>query len=155
VTRAFRCTGLGAREDGREEAIGRRLRDVFGMEKIMAGRAHCALCGETIRPDEDALVTPDFIADEADPLWRFADAAIHRACFLVWDRRKVFIAQYNRLARGLLAPDGSHPWMTSEGEVVRRSSGLATDWSSIRPLVAAAALAAGESWAGRKDARTV
>ena len=93
------------------------------MEKIMAGRAHCALCGETIRPDEDALVTPDFIADEADPLWRFADAPIHRACFLVWDRRKAFIGQYNRLARRWRAPDGSHPRMTSEGEVVRRSGG--------------------------------
>ena len=48
------------------------------------GRAHCALCGEAIRPQEDALVTPDFLADESDPLWRFADAPMHRACFLVW-----------------------------------------------------------------------
>jgi hypothetical protein len=93
------------------------------MERIAGGRAHCALCGEAIRPHEDALVTPDFIADEADPLWRFADAPLHRACFLVWDRRKVFIARYNRLARRLVAPDGSHPWMTSEGEILRKTGG--------------------------------
>jgi hypothetical protein len=94
------------------------------MDRIKAGRAHCALCGEVIRPDEDAFATPDFIADEADPFWRFADTSMHRACFLVWDRRKAFVARYNRLARGWVAPDGSHPSMTSEGEIVRRPSGF-------------------------------
>jgi hypothetical protein len=90
------------------------------MERIHAGRAHCALCGEGIRPDDDAFVTPDFLADEADPLWRFTDAAVHRACFLVWDRRKTFIARYNRIARRLVAPDGAYLHLTSEGELVRR-----------------------------------
>lgn len=93
------------------------------MERIEAGQAHCALCGEDIRPAEDALVTPDFLADETDPFWRFSDATVHRACFLVWDRRKAFVARYNRLARQWLASDGSHPHMTSEGEVVDRRSG--------------------------------
>jgi len=88
------------------------------MNRVSAGRAYCALCGETIRPGEDALVTPDFLADDSDPLWRFGDAAMHRACFLVWDRRKAFIARFNRLARGWVAPDGSHLHMTSEGELV-------------------------------------
>lgn len=88
------------------------------MERIQAGRAHCALCREVIRPNEDAIVTPDFLADETDPFWRFSDAPMHRACFLVWDRRKIFVAHYNHLARRWLAPDGSHPHMTSEGEIV-------------------------------------
>jgi len=88
------------------------------MERIEAGRAYCALCSEVIRPDDDALVTPDFLADETDALWRFSDVAMHRACFLVWDRRKQFVAHYNRLAQRWLGPDGSHPHMTSEGEVV-------------------------------------
>jgi hypothetical protein len=87
-------------------------------ERIEAGKAYCALCREVIRPDEDALLTPDFLADEADPFWRFADAAMHRACFLVWDRRKAFIACYNRVARGLLNSDGWYPHMTSAGEIV-------------------------------------
>jgi hypothetical protein len=76
------------------------------------------LCGEVIRPGEDAFVTPDFLADETDPLWRFTDAPIHRACFLVWDRRKTFVVRYNRVARLLIAADGSHPHMTSEGTIV-------------------------------------
>lgn len=95
---------------------------ISGMQRIKAGRAYCALCGEVIGPDEDALVTPDFMADESDTFWRFADAPMHRACFLVWDRRKAFVARYNRAVRLWVAPDGSHPRMTSEGEIVRQLS---------------------------------
>jgi hypothetical protein len=90
-----------------------------GMDRIQAGRAYCAICGQAIRPGEDALETPDFLADDTDPFWRYADAAMHRACFLVWDRRKAFVARFNRVARSWVAADGSHPHMTSEGEVVR------------------------------------
>ena len=90
------------------------------MERIRAGRAHCALCGSAIPPDDDALLTPDFIADDADPLWRFADAAMHRACFVVWDRRKAFVTRYNRIARRCVAPNKSGWRMTSEGDIVRR-----------------------------------
>jgi len=90
------------------------------MDRIARGEAYCALCGTAIRPDDDALITPDFIADSADPLWRFSDAPIHRACFLVWDQRKTFIARYNAVARQLVAPDGSYPQMTSEGDVILR-----------------------------------
>jgi hypothetical protein len=74
-----------------------------------------------VRPDEEAFITPDFLADESDRFWRFADAPMHRACFLVWDQRKAFVARYNRAARGWVAPDGSHPRMTSEGEIVRQA----------------------------------
>jgi hypothetical protein len=91
------------------------------VERIEAGRAHCAICGEVIRPDDDAFVTPDFLADESDPLWRFADAAVHRPCFLLWDRRKAFVARFNRAAKLWVAPDGSRPWMTSEGVIVVQS----------------------------------
>jgi hypothetical protein len=90
------------------------------MDRIARGEAYCALCGAAIRPDDDALMTPDFIADSADPHWRFSDAPMHRACFLVWDQRKVFIARYNAVARQLVAPDGSYPQMTSEGDVILR-----------------------------------
>lgn len=85
---------------------------------IEAGRAHCALCREAIRPGEDVLITPDFLADETNPLWRFSDAAMHRPCFLVWDLRKSFVACYNRVAKRWVAPDGSRPRMTSEGEIL-------------------------------------
>jgi hypothetical protein len=76
------------------------------MQRVRAGTAICALCHEAISPAEDVVITPDFLADEADPFYRFSDAAMHRACFVVWDQRKGFIAQFNRLARRLVAPDG-------------------------------------------------
>jgi hypothetical protein len=90
------------------------------MDRIQAGQAYCALCGQAIGPAEEALTTPDFLADEADAFWRFADASMHRACFLVWDQRKAFVARFNRAARSWVGPDGSHPRMTSEGEIVRQ-----------------------------------
>lgn len=93
----------------------------------MTRSAYCPLCREVIRPREDALLTPDFLADDADPLWAFTDTAMHRVCFLVWDRRKLFVARYNQAARGLRAPDGSYPRMTGEGEIVRAPS--AGRWS--------------------------
>jgi hypothetical protein len=90
------------------------------MDRIHAGSAVCALCGEAIRPDEDAFVTPDFLSDESDPLWRFSDAALHRPCFLVWERRKIFVARYNRIARRLAALDGSYLHLSSEGDLQLR-----------------------------------
>jgi hypothetical protein len=89
-----------------------------GTDRIAAGRAHCALCGESIRAGEDAFVTPDFLADDSHPFWRFSDAPMHRACFRVWDRRKEFVAHYNRLARNWSASGLAFPRMTSEGDLV-------------------------------------
>ena len=86
----------------------------------LAGTATCALCHQSIDPDADAVVTPDFLADETDPFFRFSDATMHRACFIVWDKRKLFIAHLNRIARHLVAEDGTYPQMTSEGDLVQR-----------------------------------
>lgn len=83
-------------------------------------REHCALCRDLIGPDEESFVTPDFLADESDPFWPMSDAAVHRACFLVWDRRKEFVARYNRLARRLAGLDGTYPHMTGEGRIEPR-----------------------------------
>jgi hypothetical protein len=98
-----------------------------GIARILEGCACCALCAEAIRPDEDALVTPDFLADETDPFWYFADATMHQACFLVWDRRKIFVAHHNRLAQRWPGPHGSYPFMTSEGQIVSRLSSSACE----------------------------
>ena len=91
------------------------------MQRVRDGTATCALCHEALSPAEDAVVTPDFLADETDPFYRFSDAAMHRSCFIVWDRRKGFIAHFNRLARRLAAADGSHLRMTSEGDLVQQA----------------------------------
>ena len=89
------------------------------MKRVRAGIATCALCHEALRPDADAIVTPDFLADEADPFFRFSDATMHRACFAVWDGRKAFIAHFNRVARRFVAEDGAYLQMGSEGELVQ------------------------------------
>ncbi|HEY6947648.1 MAG TPA: hypothetical protein VI297_02430 [Gemmatimonadales bacterium] len=93
------------------------------MRRIAAGSAVCALCHEALRPDEDAVVTPDFLADDTDPFYPYSDAAMHRACFIVWDRRKTFIAHFNRIAERFAAEDGSRVQMTSEGDLVERHDG--------------------------------
>ena len=91
------------------------------MDRIEAGQAYCALCGEAIRPGEDAFVTPGFVADEADEFWRFSDAPMHRACFIVWDRRKAFTGRFNAVARAhLVADDFAYPFLTGDGELTRR-----------------------------------
>lgn len=90
------------------------------MDRTRDGAATCTLCGRAIARDDDAIVTPDFIADADDPFYRFADAALHRACFLLWEGRKAFVARYNALARHLATADGSYPHLTSEGEIVVR-----------------------------------
>ncbi len=51
--------------------------------------------------------------------FRFSDATVHRACFVVWDRRKAFIAHFNRVARSFVAEDGAYLQMSSEGELVQ------------------------------------
>lgn len=94
-------------------------RDPEMSQRVIRG-ARCVLCGDAVRLGEDAFVTPDFIADEQDPMWRYSDAVVHRACFYVWDRRKTFVARFNRLTRVLVASDGSRPFLTSEGRLVRR-----------------------------------
>lgn len=90
------------------------------MGRVEAGTAICALCHEAIPPHADAVVTPDFLADEADPFFRFSDANMHRACFILWERRKAFVAHFNRVARSFRAPDGSYAQMTAEGDLVPR-----------------------------------
>ncbi|MFZ5625543.1 MAG: hypothetical protein ACOY71_14145 [Gemmatimonadota bacterium] len=98
---------------------------------VARGTAICALCGDAIRPDEPAVVTPDFVADDADPLWRFTDAAMHCPCFLVWDRRRAFIARFNRVARALTDADGSCPFMNGEGVIERAQASGARDGSRM------------------------
>ena len=93
------------------------------MGRVEAGPATCALCHEAIEPNADAVVTPDFLADEADPFFRFSDANMHRACFVHWERRKAFVAHFNRVARRFLVSEGTCPQMTAEGEVVQRETG--------------------------------
>ena len=87
------------------------------MALFLIGLTRCALCGAVLDKDDAHVATSHFIADAAHPLYRYSDAIMHRACFLVWDQRKAFVARFNRAARSWVGPDGSHPRMTSEGEI--------------------------------------
>jgi hypothetical protein len=90
------------------------------MHRVRAGTAICVLCHQALRPDAEAVVTPDFLADEADPFFPFSDATMHQACFAVWDRRKAFVAYFNRVARRFVAEDGAYLQMSGEGKLVQR-----------------------------------
>ena len=108
--------------------------------------ARCTLCGNTIRCGEDAFRTPDFIADDADALWPFSDAVVHRVCFFTWEGRKLFTNRFNRLARGLADAAGAHPFLTAEGDLVRRRSHpmktVRPRWLALLPLLVAGQVAA-------------
>lgn len=41
----------------------------------------CALCGQPMVAAADVLILSPFVANRADPLFVFSDAAIHKACF--------------------------------------------------------------------------
>lgn len=58
-------------------------------------------------------MTSPFIKDNAHPLWRYSDAAMHKTCFLAWSERRFFISTFNeffdRHFRGMryMLEDGS------------------------------------------------
>jgi hypothetical protein len=79
----------------------------------------CVLCREAIPATESPVVIPDFIGNDADPLWPYTDAAFHQACFVRWEGRKPLLARLNALARSLAGPEGY--WhMTGEGRLEAR-----------------------------------
>jgi len=92
----------------------------------------CPLCREAIGERDETVLVPDFLADEADPLWPYSNALYHRACFLLWDRRKELIARFNALARAR-SRDPAWSWrLTAEGALQRVE---AVDAARRAPLV--------------------
>jgi hypothetical protein len=70
------------------------------MAIVMRGKSTCPLCGKVLGKDDAIVGTTHFIADQNDPLWRFSDAAMHRACFDAWEHRAEFEAKYRRFLDG-------------------------------------------------------
>ena len=83
------------------------------MALVFRGKTECPLCHQVIVKDDEIVGTTHFIADSKDSLWQYSDAAFHRRCFLTWERREEFVAQYNQLTAG---SRGHH--MESDGSVV-------------------------------------
>ena len=44
---------------------------------------------------EELVATSAFIENDAHPLFRYSDAAMHRICFLEWPDRTSFVAEFN------------------------------------------------------------
>lgn len=82
------------------------------MAIVILGRSRCAICNEVIERSDEVIATPAFIEDPHHSLWRFSDAGMHQSCFLAWDRRGEFVAEFNRVFdthyRGMrhMLPDG-------------------------------------------------
>jgi len=64
------------------------------MALLLRGKTECLLCHEVIGKDDEVVGTTHFIADQADPLWRYSDAAFHKKCFDAWEGRDEFLARY-------------------------------------------------------------
>ena len=62
---------------------------------VILDKTTCALCNEVLREDDDLVATQHFIRDQADPLWQYSDAAMHRRCFTKWQHREEFREKYN------------------------------------------------------------
>jgi hypothetical protein len=66
---------------------------------------------------------PHFIWDEAHPLWRFSDSAMHRTCFAGWDQAGQFRGIYNEVWPKIMP---NHPReMRSDGTIIELGVGPA------------------------------
>ncbi|MFK7789353.1 MAG: hypothetical protein AB8C95_07690 [Phycisphaeraceae bacterium] len=78
----------------------------------------CPICDETLDTKEKFVATTHFIGDEADPLWRYSDAAMHYACFQEWKHRETFVEKYNNTIGKIVWGNGTRHHMNDDGIVV-------------------------------------
>lgn len=77
----------------REQAVGCGSAEVA---IVVRGKTGCSVCGQIISGTDEIVMFPHFIWDEAHPLWRFSDSAMHQQCFTDWDKAEQFRAIYNK-----------------------------------------------------------
>ena len=53
-------------------------------------KVKCRICRQIIQDEEEYVVTSDFFKSD-EPLWPFANAAMHSKCFFTWDKRDEFL----------------------------------------------------------------
>ena len=70
------------------------------MAIILRGKTICSLCGKVIQQGDHVTASTHFISDQAHPLWKFSDSAMHRECFSTWDQAAAFRALHNQTMRG-------------------------------------------------------
>lgn len=87
------------------------------MALIIDGKTACALCGLVVQGGESIVATSHFIGDKADPLWRYSDAAMHRHCFMSWEKRAAFVKRYNAVVGPRVAGNGTRQSMRDDGSI--------------------------------------
>lgn len=66
------------------------------MAIVISGKTECPVCNAVIAEPDDLVATSAFIEDASHPLSQYSDAAMHRACFMSWGRRREFIDLFNK-----------------------------------------------------------
>ena len=88
------------------------------MALIFLGKTECALCDGVIKGNDEIVSTSHFIRDLFHALWRFSDAAMHKNCFLEWNRRAEFVAKYNETMGSFTWGNGTYDHMLEDGTIV-------------------------------------
>jgi hypothetical protein len=88
------------------------------MALILFGTSTCSICGVVMNEGDDYVATSHFIGDPSSPLWPHSDSMMHRACFLHWELRPVFVDMYNATAGQRLFGNGQRWRMQSDGTIV-------------------------------------
>lgn len=89
------------------------------MAIVCTGITRCPLCGEALEEADPLVATSHFMTDPFHPLWSFSDTAMHKPCFLQWERREEFIRLFND-AMALAQYDNETLYvMQEDGEVIK------------------------------------
>lgn len=94
------------------------------MALILLGSTTCSICDRILNEGEDIVATSHFIADDKDPLWRYSDSGMHRACFVKWPEREIFISKFNEFAGKLIFGKTIYHEMKPDGTIVAIEHGV-------------------------------
>ncbi len=87
------------------------------MALIFRGSTECSICGKVISAEDDIVATTHFVAGQNDPLSRFSDSGMHRACFMDWPLRQSFVDRYNATMGQITWGNGSRQTMLPSGDI--------------------------------------
>ncbi len=90
------------------------------MALVFRGKSRCPICGDVIGQEDDIVATTHFITGREDPLWRFSDAAMHKKCFLSWELRETFVAQFNAEMGAITWGNGTFHEMQPDGSILSK-----------------------------------
>ena len=93
------------------------------MALFFPGHSKCPICDTVVGGADDYVATTHFIGDEADPLWAYSDAVMHRSCFLRWSHRRAFVAKYNATIGAITWGNGTYHDMQPDGTILSKRRG--------------------------------